>query len=51
MAVSLMFLGTGSDGGKSIAVTAFCPILKRRGYRVAPFKTPNTSNNSYQIMR
>ncbi|MBN1106744.1 MAG: cobyric acid synthase [Deltaproteobacteria bacterium] len=42
-----MFLGTGSDVGKSIAAAAFCRILKRRGFRVAPFKAQNMSNNSY----
>jgi adenosylcobyric acid synthase len=42
-----MFLGTGSDVGKSIAAVAFCRILKRRGFKVAPFKAQNMSNNSY----
>jgi len=44
---AIMFLGTGSDVGKSIAATAFCRILKRRGFKVAPFKAQNMSNNSY----
>ncbi|MBW1786661.1 MAG: cobyric acid synthase [Deltaproteobacteria bacterium] len=47
MAKAIMFLGTGSDVGKSIAATAFCRILKRRGFRVAPFKAQNMSNNAY----
>ena len=46
-AKSIMFLGTGSDVGKSIVATAFCRILKRKGYKVAPFKAQNMSNNSY----
>ena len=47
MAKTIMFLGTGSDVGKSVAAAAFCRILKRRGHKVAPFKAQNMSNNSY----
>ncbi|NLA74654.1 MAG: cobyric acid synthase CobQ, partial [Deltaproteobacteria bacterium] len=47
MKKALMFLGTGSNVGKSITAAAFCRILKRRGYSVAPFKAQNMSNNSY----
>ncbi|MFC1824053.1 cobyric acid synthase [Thermodesulfobacteriota bacterium] len=47
MAKAIMILGTGSDVGKSITATAFCRILRKRGYKVAPFKAQNMSNNSY----
>ena len=50
MTKAIMFLGTGSDVGKSIATTAFCRIFKRKGYHVAPFKAQNMSNNSYVTM-
>ncbi len=41
-----MFVGTGSESGKSILAAAFCRILKRRGFRAAPFKAQNMALNS-----
>jgi len=43
----IMFVGTGSDVGKSIINAAVCRILKQDGYRPAPFKAQNMSLNSY----
>ncbi|MBI3615902.1 MAG: cobyric acid synthase [Candidatus Omnitrophica bacterium] len=45
-AKAIMFQGTSSHAGKSVMATAFCRLLSRRGFRVAPFKAMNMSNNA-----
>jgi adenosylcobyric acid synthase len=43
---AVMFMGTGSDVGKSMVVAGLCRAFTNRGLRVRPFKPQNMSNNA-----
>ncbi len=45
-ALCVMVLGTSSNAGKSWVATALCAWYRAQGYRVAPFKAQNMSNNA-----
>jgi adenosylcobyric acid synthase len=49
--LQIMFLGTGSDVGKSVLAAGFCRILARRNISVAPFKAQNMALNSFVTMK
>ncbi|TCO08051.1 adenosylcobyric acid synthase (glutamine-hydrolysing) [Natronoflexus pectinivorans] len=42
-----MFVGTGSDVGKSVLNAAFCRIFMQDGHSPAPFKAQNMALNSF----
>lgn len=49
-ALCVMVLGTSSNAGKSWVATALCAWYRAQGYRVAPFKAQNMSNNARVVV-
>jgi adenosylcobyric acid synthase len=49
VAKPILVAGTASHAGKSWMATALCRWLRRKGWRVAPFKAQNMSLNSYPV--